>query len=185
MKLEVQKRGFDTSYIYNIKNENRKYEWLNIRLLLSNAVENCSEIIYNEFGKPYLKNESTHISISHSKNKIAIITNKNNHTGVDIQFVHPKIMRIRNKFLSELELENIDNITNEKLTAYWSAKEALFKVYGKDDIFLKENIFINDFDFNPHGGILNGRLLLKDFPYEFTLHYQLVDNYVLAYVVNP
>lgn len=181
----VEKRNFDTSPLEQIKNNNRKFEWLSIRLLLDEVVNNCPDIHYNMYGKPFLQKCPIHISISHSFHKIAVLTNNSKSTGVDLQHLNNKIFRIREKFLRKEELLRKKDISLEELTTYWSAKEALFKVYGKGDIFLGEHIQINEFDFNPKGGKLSGKLLLEEFPNDFNLRYELIEDYILAYVVNP
>ena len=65
--------------------EKRKKEWLASRLLLNEINPNYS-ISYNAFGAPELNN-SSYISISHSKELVAIIISKQQ-VGIELQVVY-------------------------------------------------------------------------------------------------
>tara|TARA_B100001109_G_C18864477_1_gene476179 strand:+ start:3797 stop:4435 length:639 start_codon:yes stop_codon:yes gene_type:complete len=178
-----QKKLDDTSF-NKFKNQKRKIEWLSVRYMLNELTPNFQDIEYNKYGKPFLTNLDLHISISHSVNRIACSLNQKHETAVDIQKISPKILRIKDKFLNQHEYELIDQNDITQLTIAWSIKEALFKMYGKDDIFLKPNIEVTSLDFNSMKGAASGRVVANNFDKKFNLNIELIEDYVLAYVVN-
>src|SRR5690606_10777059 len=98
----------------------------------------------DDCGKPHLLNCKYHMSMSHSNGFAAVILNKNESVGIDIEQVHEKIRRIEKKFLSDEEkLAASDNL--EMLCMYWSAKEVLYKIYGRKKLELKKDLFIHPF----------------------------------------
>src|SRR5438552_4075942 len=57
-----------------IKNEDRKTQWLCIRALLKELLEDNKAIIsYDTYGKPYLEKSVYKISVSHSRHYAALI----------------------------------------------------------------------------------------------------------------
>ena len=105
--------------------EKRKAEFFFTRVLWQHF-DAYQRISYNENGKPFLSNG--HLSISHSKNIVAISFGKHKSVGVDVEHFNPKIKRIQRKFVSEKEAKQL-NIDNEQvLTTIWSIKEAIYKM---------------------------------------------------------
>jgi 4'-phosphopantetheinyl transferase len=47
---------------------------------------------------------SKHISISHSHDKLAIIVNEKEATGIDIELIRDKVLKIKHKFLSQIRI---------------------------------------------------------------------------------
>src|SRR6187549_158058 len=92
--------------------------------------------------KPYLPNEEYHFSISHCGDYAAVIVSKDHRVGIDIELVTEKVERIKHKFLSAEELNNIQHTTHntQYLTLLWSCKEAVFKWYGNGGVDFKDNI---------------------------------------------
>jgi len=130
--------------IENFKDK-RMMEWIASRYLLSLLENNRqrSNCLKDKYGKPYLDNSPENISISHSGNLVAACISDFK-TGIDIQIVSDKINRIKYKFLSEEELKICaDDFIS--LNRYWTAKEALYKAYGKKGLNFIENIMINPF----------------------------------------
>ncbi len=118
-----------------IKSELHKKAFLGVRQLFKIAEYNDSDIFYDEFGKPHLK-DGKFISITHSFNFCGIIISKNTPVGIDIEKQREKIINIAHKFTP---------INEKKLTIVWGAKESLYKIYGKKQLSFLDNIFINDF----------------------------------------
>jgi len=127
--------------------ENRKREWLSIRVLLKELLGEEKEILYNSLGKPYLSDNSFHISISHTKGYAALIVNKENEVAIDIEKISPKVENVRKRFVNEEE-EKVLSQTYEKihLILYWSAKESLFKLLGVENVDFKQHLHIQPFE---------------------------------------
>jgi phosphopantetheine--protein transferase-like protein len=99
-----------------------------------------SEILYTEKGKPFLKNGF--VSITHSGNWMGIQVSKKSEVGIDIEKIHDRILKIKDRFLSEKEIKEVCSGEIEKMTLCWSAKEAIFKKYGGETVFFKDKIEI-------------------------------------------
>jgi len=121
----------------------RRKQWLAYRALLRHILpDEGIHIHYSEEGKPYLKDHSYGISISHTRNLAAVIASKNHEAGIDMEFINPRILKIRDKFISEDELATIDPDSIEVLTAIWCAKETLYKLNGRKSIDFRKHIRI-------------------------------------------
>ena len=150
--------------------------------LLAKLFDDTCEIIYDDKGKPHLANDSRHISLSHSHDKLTIIVNETEPTGIDIELIRDKILKIKHKFLSKAEL-NESGMDVEKLLIYWAAKETLYKIYGLKEVDFITNLFVKPF--NKHNlGTIIGEINLPDFKEHFELNYQILDDYVLVYALN-
>ena len=172
-------------YFYKMSNRHRQIEWLSIRSLLLRIGLN-SDIIYDEHGKPHLKNTHEHLSISHSQHRIAVSIHQKKEHGIDLQHISPKIVRIKQKFLNQAELAMLEENENPLiLTVLWSMKEALFKSYGKKDIFLKGNIELSELNIKEQTFEAIGRIhgIGKEIRHQMIA--MLIDDYILAYTLIP
>lgn len=178
----------DLSALNSFSYEHRKKEWLVARILaeqLSN--EKDIRILYDEHNKPFLKHSKKHISISHSHDLLAVILDEHE-TGIDIELIKTKVLRIKEKFMSEAELKSLqkENI-EEQLTVYWCAKESLYKLYGKKELAFKENLAVEPFHYSDKG-IIRGWINKSAVKRSFTLQYEKLNSgdnsYILSYVVN-
>ncbi len=131
MKSELHQRGF-----------------LSVRHLLKEVGLVDADLVYDEFGKPHLKN-GQYISITHSFNFAGIIISDITPVGIDIEMQRDKILKIAHKFTPFQEYKTIANHAAliSKLTIVWGAKEALYKIYGKKKLRFLEHIYIEDFRF--------------------------------------
>ncbi len=157
--------------IPDFNNEKRKKEYLASRLLLKDIAPN-TKITYNEYGAPKLEN-GEHISISHSKNLVAIIISKQK-VGLDIEKISEKPLRLSSKFISD---NTHQNLTKEKTTLIWCVKEAIFKWNQKGNVDFKNDIKIKEFEIMGKGEIscnFKGEKII--------VKYRKIDNHYLAYV---
>ena len=139
-----------TEYCQNrlleMKSEMHRRAFLSIRHLLKLASYEDKDLVYNEFGKPHLK-DGKHISITHSHNFTAIIVSSVKEVGIDIEKQRDKILRIAHKFTPVQEyssLANSDAIIR-KLTVVWGSKESLYKIYGQHGLSFLNHINVKDF----------------------------------------
>jgi phosphopantetheinyl transferase len=93
--------------------------------------------------KPLLSNHEFHFSISHCGDFAAAIVSENRNVGIDVELITPKMGLIKNKFLNQQELKLLESyqlsfINYQLLTLFWSAKEAIFKWYGKGKVDFKK-----------------------------------------------
>lgn len=163
----------------------KRTEWLSARQLvhiMSGRTERGA-FIKDEFGKPHLQNSDWYISISHSHGKSAAIASTNI-CGIDIQFIVPKIERIAPKFMREEEMNSLnDSQQLLQLHIYWTAKEALYKAYGRKQLDFRKHIHITPFDRAQQQGQLQGQIIKNDIRQTFQLEYQIIDDYVLTFAL--
>ncbi len=166
-----------------ITNEGRKKQWLVSRKLLF-ELSNKSDlwIAHDDNRKPVLNDEHLSISISHTQNYVAILLGENIHLGIDIEKLTPRIHKIRHKFCSQDENEFLNNDENllQRLYVIWSAKEALFKMYGKGNLDFRKNLHIQPFEFSPPG-TLKTFIRCHTLDAEIDLFYDLIGDHVLVY----
>ena len=137
-----------TARLNSMKSQLHQRGFLSIRHLLKEVGYTDADLIYDEFGKPHLKN-GKHISISHSFTFTAIIVSDEFHVGIDIEKQREKILKIAHKFTPFEEYKTIANVDAliSKLTIVWGAKESLYKIYGKKKLLFLHHIYIEDFKF--------------------------------------
>jgi len=164
--------------------ENRKREWLTIRVLIKELIGEEKEILYNSLGKPCLSDNSFHISISHTRGYAALILNKENEVAIDIEKTGSKIDNIRKRFLNEEE-ENSISQTNEKihLLLHWSAKESVFKRLNVENVDFRKHLHIRHFE--PVSGEwsnLKAHETRTEYQHCFVVNYFVHEDYVLTYI---
>ncbi len=88
------------------------------------------EIIFNDYNKPYLKNEEIYFNISHDKGTTVLVIS-DNEIGVDIEYFTFKENVVR-KFFTTNEQNEILNSANKEydFTRIWVMKEAFVKMKG-------------------------------------------------------
>ncbi|NQX92174.1 MAG: 4'-phosphopantetheinyl transferase superfamily protein [Flavobacteriales bacterium] len=130
---------------YNhIKLNKRKMEWLTAKVLMKSiGFDHTYSILPS--GKPYI-NEHFHFSITHSLPYVGIIEHSNS-VGIDIQKPEDKMLRIQHKYCHPQEIERVKDHEHqlEMLSIIWSAKEAVFKVYG-ENIHFADQLLTHPFD---------------------------------------
>jgi 4'-phosphopantetheinyl transferase len=169
-----------------ISHEEKRKETLASRILLKKLLESSGEsytgAAYDEYGKPFLPNSNHKISLSHTKGYAVAIIHKNAHIGIDIELIKEKVVKIASKVFSVQEIgKDLKNIT--RLCALWSIKEVLYKVYGKGDISLKNNIIIHPFIFNETEGECNAEIRTKEDVKPFKIKYLKFRECIIAFTL--
>ncbi len=168
---EKNKQRFD-----KMKSLQHKKEFIAIRQLLKVSDYQDSDIIYDEFGKPHLK-DGKFVSITHSFEFCGLIISEKTPVGIDIEKQREKIIRVASKFTS---VENYQNLSNsdliKKLTIVWGAKESLYKIYGRKQLSFYD-IFVEDFDLKDEKSI--GKIYDKG---NYQIHFFDIDNFICVYV---
>ncbi len=144
--LKLERKELYLPVLSQIKLEKRKREWLTVRILLKELLGEEKEVEYDTAGKPFFKDNSYQISISHTTGYVAVILNPIHLVGIDIEQITNRVFRIRDRFLSK---EENTHISKEEelihLLLHWSAKETMFKVLGKEDVVFNEQLNIRPF----------------------------------------
>jgi 4'-phosphopantetheinyl transferase len=178
---KVNLNADEKNILDSFQNYQRKLEWLSVRILINDLLEKECRIIYNESHKPFLADNSHHISISHSKNLTSILVSMKKRVGIDLEFMSHQIHNIANKFINENELIT-KNPDQERFHLYihWCAKEALYKICDKQDINFKKNLTIQPFQLKAED-IIKGIVHNKYGEEVFSLGYFTIDGYVIVW----
>ncbi|MCF8335637.1 MAG: 4'-phosphopantetheinyl transferase superfamily protein [Bacteroidales bacterium] len=178
-KLDLDQNDYETMLAF--KNQKRRLEWLSVRVLLDSLTHKKNKILYNGNRKPYLSDSSYNISISHSDLYSTVLICKHKHVGIDIEKMLPKIEPIASKFLKRGEINQINHSKKiYHLYLHWCAKEALYKIFDRRKMSLKNNITIESFVPN-ESGTMFGRVQYKDINERFKLNYFSIDNYSVVW----
>ena len=112
------------------------------------------EIRIADTRQPFLASQRYHFSISHCGNYAAAVVSLSSRVGVDIEQISPRIERVGHKFLDDEEAHFFNDdyarfleqwgmrgrVFQEFLTLIWSAKEAIFKWYGKGELDFRRHM---------------------------------------------
>ncbi len=136
--------------------------------------------------KPVLPENQFHFSISHCGDYAAAIISSKKLVGIDVELITPKIEKVKDKFLNLEELELLQKTkfsesNIELITLLWSAKEALYKWYGKGSISFKKNLPIKQIHPTEDGGTLKAQFS-KEFVQDLDIEYRFFDSLCLAWV---
>ncbi len=138
---------------------------------------------YLESGKPFLPQSELDLSFSHSENITACQLSSSISCGIDIQHYREKMLRVKEKFLNSEEIPFVESLSEKEqismLTAMWSAKEVLYKMYGKGFID-----YLNTFTILPFrrsDPIMVANADFGDGQREFYLRLFFEESYVLVF----
>ena len=168
-----------------IKSESLRKQRLAVRALLNTLFEEKIYLSHHDNGKPYLENNPTNISITHTEKYVAVILHEEEDCGIDIESLDRDFSAVEKKALSEDEIEDLeDEKRNEQLAISWCAKEAIFKLLSRYNVDFAEQIEVERF--RPRGeGELEATFIDKnEDEQEFDLKYMTFDRHVLVWVVG-
>ena len=163
------------------KSVRRKFEFLSVRALLAELTENKTNIVYNKNNKPFLKDGSMFISISHSHQLTAILLSVNEKVGVDLEYMSSNIATVALKFMNVKEEITKDPANRlYHLYLHWCAKEALYKICDKEITSIRKDISIEPFKVHDSGEI-TGSIHTDKINESFNLQYIKYDNYSIVW----
>jgi phosphopantetheinyl transferase len=159
----------------------RKLEFLSVRALLAELLGKDARIVYNKNNKPFLRDGSRFISITHSHKLTAIITSVDEKVGIDLEYMSSNINAFAFKFLNRKEKVTKNNDTRKyHLYIHWCAKESLYKICDKEGINFRKDITIEPFELKESGEI-KGYVKTKKINESFDLFYSRYDNYAIVW----
>lgn len=142
-KQGIDFTDFDSAEFSKITNDEKKLQWLASRYWLKKISKqhHTLHLQKSELGRPHITNFESFFSISHSRDKIAIIFSLDKLVGIDIEHCLNKIERIRPKFINQNDF--ISDTSIEDTTLIWSAKESIYKFFHDKSLYsFKETIAI-------------------------------------------
>lgn len=162
-----------------LKSEKRSTEWLSVRLMLYMILDDEKIIAHNSDGRPYLKDDSYNISISHTKKHAAILLHKTKKVGIDIEVTSDRVYKVAKKFISDNEYIHEEN-KRIHLLLHWSAKETMFKLMKETEIDFKLHLNLEKF-IPQDKGIIHARETKTNKQTLFDIHYEVYPEYVLTW----
>jgi phosphopantetheine--protein transferase-like protein len=142
----------------DVSHPSKRLQHLAGRYLLSYLFSDfpLEEIQIADTRQPFLVDEKYHFSISHCGKYAAAIVSANSRVGVDIELITPRIETVAAKFLTDEESNYFNEeyaqfleqwglrgrVHQEFLTLIWSAKEAIFKWYGRGELDFKRHMHL-------------------------------------------
>jgi len=163
------------------RSTSRKLEFLSVRALLAELLGKEARIVYNKNNKPFIKDGSHFISITHSNKLTAILVSRDERVGIDLEFMRTNISAFSSKFLNKKE-----KVTRKwadrtyHLYIHWCAKESLYKICDKEGIDFVNDITIEPFNVSENGEI-KGKVKNERIDEQFTLFYSKYDNYIIVW----
>lgn len=172
-------------------NPKRQREYLAVRTLLRVLTPTSVEILYDPNRKPYPEQsfewigeegrcfkDIKHLNFSHTTYKVALMGHATKSVGIDVEHLHPRVEKVRHKFLSSSELQLPYANDCRWLTIFWAAKEAAYKCWGKKEIPFASQLLLGKelpaID-NRLGGNLPLQLITDEGVFDLSVQYLAID----------
>ena len=111
--------------------EQRRCEWLAVRLLLSHLCGNGARIVYDAAGKPMLEGAAGFISISHTRGYALLAHSPKVSFGVDMELLSRDASSAARRFMRADDVAALQPAVAKKAVLLrWCVCEALFKLVG-------------------------------------------------------
>jgi 4'-phosphopantetheinyl transferase len=183
-KFNIEEDSPEISTYKTYTNQERIKQWLCARLLLFTILGNKTSINYTATGKPYLSAPKLNIGISHTNGFVAAIISPFQEVAIDIEKITSKIERVIHKFLSQNEINNVDDLQKLlHLHIYWGAKESLFKMHPSGNLVYTKDIRVNSFQ-PGESGKLSAEMELPLGTEKYTLDFRKIKEFVLVWTAK-
>lgn len=167
-----------------MKSEQHKKGFLSVRMLLQHIGYTDFDLYYSQDGKPHL-NDGRNISITHSYGFSAIIVSDAD-SGIDMEMRREKVIKIADKFIDR-EFDYLDDAdTTEyvrKLIVIWGVKESLYKMFSRNGLSFRENIYVVPFKMEKGTG--TAAVHFEDIDAKCSYHFEEIEDFTLVYCTNP
>ncbi|MFI3283317.1 MAG: 4'-phosphopantetheinyl transferase superfamily protein [Rikenellaceae bacterium] len=136
--------------------QSRRREWLSWRVHLRRSLsreEFCGvgvgadvQMCYHSSGAPYIKGADIHISVSHTKDRVAVALS-DKPCAVDMELLDRNFSRISSRYISPKESQLLGvHLYGEAIA--WCAKEAAYKYVALQPLDFIEDISVTAIDFH-------------------------------------
>lgn len=137
----------DVASASRFQNERRRGEHLAWRRIVRRELGRNVIIDYNEVGAPVVDTPNTHISVAHGGGYVAVAI-ADRSVGIDIESSERNFERAKGRYMSTEELALSDDALWPAMA--WTAKEALYKLYGHRGVDLRDDIHLTTFNRDSH-----------------------------------
>lgn len=133
----------DVASASRFQNERRRAEHLAWRRIVRRELGRNVSISYNEVGAPVVDTPNTYISVAHGAGCV-VVAISDSRIGVDVESQERDFTLAASRYMSDEEMTlSVEQSWPAKV---WTAKEALYKLYGKRGIELKTDLRITAYD---------------------------------------
>ena len=133
----------DLAFVEQYGSASRRCEVLAWRAIVRRELGAEVAISHDDYGAPKVDNPNTHISVSHSRDRVAVLFSSGV-CAVDIESVERDFRRVASRYLSAEEQALAERY--DIFAEMWSAKEALYKYYKKGRLDLVKHISIASYE---------------------------------------
>lgn len=133
----------DVASASRFQNDKRRREHLAWRRIVREELGTNVAIDYNAVGAPTVDTPNTYISVSHGADMVAVAI-ADEAVGVDIEAVERNFDRVKSRYMSDVESALDDN--HDWAAMVWCAKEAIYKLYGRREVDLMDDIHITAYN---------------------------------------
>ena len=133
-------------------------------------------IVKDNHGKPFLGGYDMHLSITHNDDFVGCLINRLHPCGMDIEHQRVQLPRIMRKYLNDHE-QMLYGGDMERLTVAWSAKEAIYKIYGRKNLHFSQDIRIISMSFDE----VQASVTVADVQKDYLLKVERLDQSFLVY----
>ena len=129
-------RAEDIASASRFQNERRRTEHLAWRRIVRRELGESVAIGYNDVGAPVVDTPNTYISVAHGAGCVVVAISDRG-IGVDVESAERDFGRAASRYMNEGEraLSSEENWAAK----VWTAKEALYKLYGERGVELRQN----------------------------------------------
>lgn len=170
--------------IKKFKSSSRRLEWLTIRVLLHQLTGKDIDIEYQKNGKPFLADNKTHISISHTKGYATLILSTQYEVGIDIEQFDRRVEKVTSHYMHADEIPQAyqgDKIWS--LLLHWCAKETMFKCLNQENVDIVHELHIYPFDVKSEGNFQAQEFRTPQRE-KFIINYLLHPDFILTYTIK-
>jgi 4'-phosphopantetheinyl transferase len=184
----VQLSAEEVECVKEIRHDLRRRQWLACRIITCDLTGDWNaEVRYTPKGAPVLADGSFNISFSHTGAFAAVIVSAENRVGIDIELLRDRVLRVAGRFLTPDELARTNEPYRlEKTYVHWSAKEALYKLYGGTLPDLQYGFVLEPFDYLCSGyGSVTASVTEDNVRRMHYLNYINTGEWMLVYTIDP
>ena len=177
-ELESNATETELKSVEHIHSASRRAERLAWRALLR-ELEPAAQVEYLPSGKPAIKNSKyQHLSVSHCSDFVAVALSSKP-CGVDIERCDRNFGRVKSRYMSDEEA--MLSAHNDWSAVVWCAKEALYKMAGREGVDFKRDIIIRNVQMQDASWKLSAELFGAE---SVTLGGSRIDdNHILVYTI--
>ena len=174
---------YQTQY-QSLKAPKRRLEWLAVRALMQEMCGKIKVIDYLPSGKPFLRDRSFHLSISHTNGYVAVALHPSLEVGVDIEQYAERVKKVMLRFIRTDEQWMVGQPEEiNALLLHWSAKETMYKLLQQSEVDFLEHLQILPFSCATQGMFI-GREYCTPFHHSYQIHYDTHPDFVLTYALQ-